>query len=85
MVNDITEEELQKAIVEAIAKPKPGFKPGETTAPRVAKQHGITDRKARVLLVNLCETGFIEPKVITYVDSWGQNQSVKGYKLIKKE
>jgi predicted ArsR family transcriptional regulator len=83
--NDITEEELQRAILAAAVKPKPGFKPGEVTAPRIAKQHGITEPRARIILSNLCEKGVVERKIIVFIDSWGVRQSVRGYKLIKKE
>ena len=86
MKNDISEEELRKAITEALTSPipNPGFKDGETTAPAVAKKHNISRRMARQLLGDLCERGVMERAKVDYVDNWGDKLRVKGYKVKEK-
>jgi Fic family protein len=81
MKNNITEEELKKAVTEALVKPSIGFREGETTAPTEAKKHNIAEAKARRVLSELCERGVLERKMVKYTDPWGFNQRVKGYRL----
>jgi len=81
MKNDITEDDLRKAIADAMGKSSPGFAHGETTAPAEARKHGITVFKARQILNYLSEEGFLEKAKIVYTDDWGDAVRVKGYKI----
>jgi len=85
MTDDITEEDLRNAVIEALVKPRSGFAPGETTAPATARKHGISPGRARRIFTSLTEKGVVEPKKLVYIDPWGDKQSVKGYRLINKE
>ena len=82
-MTEITEDELQKAIREALTSPAPGFLPGETTAPAEARKHKISESKARRTLEDLMARGVVEPHKVIYTDPWGDSQRVKGYRLVK--
>lgn len=82
---DITEDDLRKAIQEALVKPSPGFLEGETTAPAQAKKHNISQPKAKKIMEQLADEGVLVREKIYYTDPWGDRMRVKGYKLVVKE
>lgn len=81
MTNKITEDELRKAVEDAMVSPRFGLGTGETTVPVTAKKHGISQAKARIILNDLCEEGVLEKAMVNFTDGWGFKQKVKGYRI----
>jgi hypothetical protein len=81
MTKDITMEELQQAITDALVLPTPGFKKGETSAPNEARKHNITLTRTRRILQKLCDMGVMEKAKVKCINDWGDPQTVRGYRL----
>lgn len=81
MTSNITEEELQKAITDALVSSTPGFNKGETSAPNEAKKHKIPLTRARKILQELCDVGIIEKAWVKFTNGWEETSKIKGYRL----
>jgi len=80
-MNDITEDEIRKAITDALVLPNEGFLQGETSVPVEAKKHNISRTRMREILNDLCDRGILVRAKVAFTDGWGDTRRVAGYRL----
>jgi hypothetical protein len=85
-MTDITEDELLKAIQDALAQDQPpGNEPGTITTTEFAEHQGASEGKARAALKKLTRTGHLVPAWVLRTDDWNVSQKIKGYRLATKK
>jgi hypothetical protein len=82
-MNEATEDELFSAIEEWMsAKPAPGLEPGTFTTPLFMEKYHMGRTKARRLLAGWVAEDKIKPDRIGYVNAWGWQQHIPGYRFL---
>ena len=85
-VLETTEEELFAAIEEwMVAEPTPGLEPGTFTTPLFMERYRMGRIRARRMLDKWVEEGRIKPDKIGYVNAWGWQQHIPGYRFLNGE
>ena len=87
-MNDLntTEDELFAAIESWMTdEPVPGLEPGTFTTPIFMERYRMGRDRARRMLNKWVTEGKIKPDRINFVNSWGWQQRVAGYRFLNGE
>ena len=86
MADDIREDDLLRAIQEAMEKPElddlPRWEAGTISSGYLRHHYDLTEYAALKILRRLNAAGKLEPALIIYYDVWGDGRRVKGYRLV---
>lgn len=85
-VLETTEEELFAAIETWMAaEPSPGLEPGTFTTPLFMSRYHMSRVRANRMLVQWVAEGKIKPDRIGFVNAWGWQQRIAGYRFLNGE
>ena len=87
-MNDLntTEDELFAAIESWMTdEPVPGLEPGTITTPMIMEQYHLGRIKARRFLERWVKENKIKPDMIRFVNAWGYEQRIPGYRFLNGE
>jgi len=86
-MNEITEDDILKAIQEAVVTPEPGdlprWEPGTVTTWMVKLKLGVSEYYANKVLDKLATEGRIRADKVVYYNPWGDKTRVNGYRLVQ--
>lgn len=81
-INDTMTEDELVAILRAATEAEPENEPNTITTTEYVTATGISDYKARKQLKALVEAGVLRCAYIARINSWGDKQTVKGYRYV---
>ena len=86
-MNDVTEDDILKAIQEAMDAPADGelprWEPGTVTTGMIRAKLGLSEYHSNKILGILVDEGRIRADKVLYHDHWGDTTRVKGYRLVQ--